>query len=131
MPSRSSRLRKGATVVASLALLSAPLVAATAPASAAEPRVSNPFAGATQYVNPFWSANVEAAAGRAGGDLGSQMLAISEEPTAVWMDRISAIEGNVDGPGLRFHLDEALEQKQAGVPLVFNLVIYDLSLIHI
>lgn len=126
MPSRSSRLRKGATVVASLALLSAPLVAATAPASAAEPRVSNPFAGATQYVNPFWSANVEAAAGRAGGDLGSQMLAISEEPTAVWMDRISAIEGNVDGPGLRFHLDEALEQKQAGVPLVFNLVIYDL-----
>lgn len=126
MPSRSSRLRKGATVVASLALLAAPLVAATAPASAAEPRVSNPFAGATQYVNPYWSENVEAAAARAGGDLGSQMLAVAEEPTAVWMDRISAIAGNADGPGLRFHLDEALEQKQAGVPLVVNLVVYDL-----
>ncbi|MBD5787227.1 glycoside hydrolase family 6 protein [Cellulosimicrobium terreum] len=126
MPSRSSRLRKGATVVASLALLSAPLVAVTAPATAAEARVTNPFAGATQYVNPYWSENVEAAAGRAGGELGSQMLAISEEPTAVWMDRISAIEGNADGPGLRSHLDEALAQKQAGVPMVFNLVIYDL-----
>ncbi len=126
MPSRSSRLRKGATVVASLALLAAPLVAATAPASAAEPRVSNPFDGATQYVNPFWSANVEAAAARAGGDLGSRMLAIADEPTAVWMDRISAIEGNADGPGLRAQLDAALEQKQPGVPLVFNLVIYDL-----
>jgi cellulose 1,4-beta-cellobiosidase len=126
VPSRSSRLRKGATVVASLALLSAPLVAATAPASAAEPRVSNPFAGATQYVNDYWSDNVEAAAARAGGDLGSRMLTIADEPTSVWMDRISAIEGNADGPGLRTHLDAALEQKQPGVPMVFNLVIYDL-----
>ncbi|WP_454044311.1 glycoside hydrolase family 6 protein [Cellulosimicrobium sp. Marseille-Q8652] len=126
MPSRTSRLRKGATVVASLALLGAPLVATTVPANAAEPRVTNPFAGATQYVNPHWSENVEAAATRAGGELGSRMLAISEEPTAVWMDRISAIEGNVDGPGLRSHLDEALAQKQPGVPMVFNLVIYDL-----
>ncbi|MGN6241212.1 MAG: glycoside hydrolase family 6 protein [Cellulosimicrobium cellulans] len=126
MPSRSSRPRRGAAVVASLALLAAPLVAAAAPASAAEPRVSNPFAGATQYVNEFWSANVDAAADRAGGDLGSRMRAIADEPTAVWMDRISAIEGNADGPGLRHHLDAAIAQKQPGVPMVFNLVIYDL-----
>lgn len=126
MPSRSSRPRRGAAVAASLALLAAPLVATAAPASAAEPRVSNPFTGATQYVNDFWSANVEAAADRAGGDLGSRMRAIAEEPTAVWMDRISAIEGNADGPGLRHHLDAAVEQKQPGVPMVFNLVIYDL-----
>ncbi|MCK9795743.1 glycoside hydrolase family 6 protein [Isoptericola sp. 4D.3] len=119
------RARAAATTTAALALVAAPLAAATT-AGAAEPRVDNPFAGATQYVNEYWSANVEAAAGRAGGDLGDAMLSIADEPTSVWMDRISAIEGNADGPGLRTHLDAALAQKQGDTPLVFNLVIYDL-----
>lgn len=120
------RLRKGATAMAAAALVAAPLALAQVPAAAAEARVANPYAGATQYVNPYWSDSVEAAATRADGDLAAKMQAISGEPTAVWMDRISAIEGNADGPGLRFHLDEALAQKDAGVPIVFNLVIYDL-----
>jgi len=105
--------------------VAAPLTAATS-AGAAEPRVDNPFASADQYVNAFWSDNVTAAADRAGGTLGDSMRAIANEPTSVWMDRISAIEGNADGPGLRTHLDAALAQKQGDTPLVFNVVIYDL-----
>ncbi|MFJ9554445.1 glycoside hydrolase family 6 protein [Nocardiopsis sp. NPDC101807] len=83
-------------------------------------RVDNPYEGADVYVNPIWSAN---AAAEPGGD------AISDQPTGVWLDQISAIEGN-DSPttgsmGLREHLDEAVVQA-AGEPLVFQVVIYNL-----
>ncbi|MFC9091042.1 glycoside hydrolase family 6 protein, partial [Nocardiopsis dassonvillei] len=83
-------------------------------------RVDNPYVGADVYVNPIWSAN---AAAEPGGD------AVADEPTGVWLDRISAIEGN-DSPttgsmGLRDHLDEALAQAN-GEPLVFQVVIYNL-----
>ena len=53
------------------------------------------------------------------------MHTVAKQPTAVWMDRISAITGNADGNGLKYHLDNALAQKGSG-PIVFNLVIYDL-----
>ncbi|QNE20656.1 glycoside hydrolase [Kribbella qitaiheensis] len=99
----------------------------TTTASAAEPHADNPYAGATQYVNPTWAAAVEGAATRAGDPAqAAKMRAVKTQPTAVWMDRISAIVGNADGNGLRFHLDNALTQKQSGTPLVVNLVIYDL-----
>nr|7CBD_A Chain A, Exoglucanase A [Cellulomonas fimi ATCC 484] len=91
--------------------------------------VDNPYAGAVQYVNPTWAASVNAAAGRQSADpaLAAKMRTVAGQPTAVWMDRISAITGNADGNGLKFHLDNAVaQQKAAGVPLVFNLVIYDL-----
>ncbi|XKK38494.1 glycoside hydrolase family 6 protein [Nocardiopsis sp. ARC36] len=83
-------------------------------------RVDNPYEGADVYVNPIWSAN---AAAEPGGD------AISDQPTGVWLDQISAIEGN-DSPttgsmGLREHLDEAVAQA-AGEPMVFQVVIYNL-----
>ncbi|MEE2052913.1 glycoside hydrolase family 6 protein [Nocardiopsis tropica] len=83
-------------------------------------RVDNPYEGADVYVNPIWSAN---AASEPGGD------AIADQPTGVWLDQISAIEGN-DSPttgsmGLREHLDEAVVQA-AGEPMVFQVVIYNL-----
>lgn len=129
MRSRSWRPRRAATVrplavATTLALAAAPLMAATS-ASAAE-RVDNPFVGADQYVNSYWSDNVVDAAAEAGGELGAKMLSIADTPTSVWMDRTSAIEGNVDGPGLRYHLDAALAQQQGDTPMVFNLVIYNL-----
>ncbi len=130
MRSRSLRPRNVAVtrpvaVAATLALAAVPLVGATTTASAAE-RVDNPFVGADQYVNSYWSENVVDAAAEAGGDLGQDMLAVADTPTSVWMDRTTAIAGNEDGPGLRHHLDAALEQQQGDTPLVFNLVIYNL-----
>ncbi|MFC8192447.1 glycoside hydrolase family 6 protein [Cellulomonas sp. NPDC057328] len=121
------RLRAAATVATATALVAVPLTLASTAATAAEPHVDNPYAGAKQYVNPTWAATVESAATRAGdATLAAQMRTVAKQPTAVWMDRISAIAGNADGNGLKFHLDEALKQKTGTTPLVFNLVIYNL-----
>ncbi|MEU6809853.1 glycoside hydrolase family 6 protein [Streptomyces sp. NPDC046831] len=79
-------------------------------------RVDNPYTGAKVYVNPEWSAKAAAEPG------GSR---IADQPTAVWLDRIAAINGVNGGMGLRAHLDEALKQKGSG-DLVVQLVIYDL-----
>ena len=79
-------------------------------------RVANPYVGAKAYVNPEWSAKAAAEPG------GSR---ISNQPTAVWLDRIAAINGVNGGMGLRAHLDEALKQKGSG-ELVIQVVIYDL-----
>jgi len=79
-------------------------------------RADNPYVGAKVYVNPEWSAKAAAEPG------GSR---IANQPTAVWLDRIAAINGVGGGMGLRAHLDEALKQKGSG-DLVVQLVIYDL-----
>ncbi|OLZ62411.1 cellulose 1,4-beta-cellobiosidase [Streptomyces sp. IMTB 2501] len=79
-------------------------------------RVDNPYAGAKGYVDPEWSAKAAAEPG------GSR---IANQSTAVWLDRIAAIDGVDGGMGLRAHLDEALKQKGSG-NLVIQLVIYDL-----
>ena len=79
-------------------------------------RADNPYVGAKVYVNPEWSAKAAAEPG------GSR---ISDQPTAVWLDRMAAINGVSGGMGLRAHLDEALKQKGSG-DLVVQLVIYDL-----
>ncbi len=76
-------------------------------------RVDNPFRDAVWYVDPVWSAK---AAAEPGGS------AISGYNTAVWMDRIGAIEGSDSTMGLRDHLNEALNQ---GANL-FLFVVYDL-----
>jgi cellulose 1,4-beta-cellobiosidase len=101
---------RSATVVAIVAGL---LIGGSHPARASWPaRVSNPYAGAQVYVNPEWSAN---AAAEPGG------TAVAGQPTAVWLDRIAAIEG-AEAMGLRDHLDEALAQG-AGV---IQLTLYNL-----
>src|SRR4051812_14075397 len=62
--------------------------------------VDNPFAGGKGYVDPEWSAQAK-------GDGGT---AVANQPTAVWLDRIAAINGANGGMGLRAHLDAALAQ---------------------
>jgi cellulose 1,4-beta-cellobiosidase len=94
-------------------------------ASADGSHVDNPYAGATMYVNGSWTEKVLETAHETGGDLGDDMRAIADTPTAVWMDRISAIEGNADGPGLRHHLDAAVVQA-GDQPVAITVVIYDL-----
>ena len=85
-------------------------------------RVDNPYAGAGVYNNPIWRANAVTGGGSS----------IANQPTAVWMDRISAIAGNNSGStgawGLVQHLNEAVTQNNANgaTPLVFQLVIYNL-----
>ncbi|MGP3958263.1 glycoside hydrolase family 6 protein [Nonomuraea sp. 3N208] len=79
----------------------------------------NPYAGATGYVNPNWSAK---AAAEPGGS------AVANTSTAVWIDRIAAIAGSSSAMGLRAHLDEAVRQDAANgsAPLTIQIVVYDL-----
>lgn len=88
--------------------------------------VDNPFVGAKGYVNPDWSAEVTAAASTKGGTLGAQMAKVASTSTAVWLDRIAAIQGTTDSRGLQGHLDAALAQQSGGTPVVAEFVIYDL-----
>jgi cellulose 1,4-beta-cellobiosidase len=89
-----------------------------------EPRQANPYDGlAGWYVNPLWSERATASGGGA----------VADQPTAVWLDTIGAIEGDPDSVsggawGLETHLDEALEQQAAagGGPFVFQFVTYNL-----
>ncbi|MET8370721.1 glycoside hydrolase family 6 protein [Micromonospora profundi] len=81
-------------------------------------KVDNPYAGVPGYVNPEWKAKADAEAG------GSR---VSNNPTAVWLDRIAAINGTPDSSsngafGVRDHLDEALRQGAGYIQFViYNL----------
>jgi cellulose 1,4-beta-cellobiosidase len=91
-------------------------------------KVDNPFSGATGYVNSAWQAQVNTAADAAGGTLGAQMRVVGRQSTAVWMDRIGAIDPPGSALGLADHLDAAVQQDAANgsAPLAIQVVIYDL-----
>ncbi|MFI0795732.1 glycoside hydrolase family 6 protein [Micromonospora rubida] len=81
-------------------------------------KVDNPYLNAKGYVNPEWKAKAESVAG------GNR---VSNNPTAVWVDRIAAINGTPDSSsngamGVRAHLDEALKQGAKYIQfVVYNL----------
>ncbi|WP_422734765.1 glycoside hydrolase family 6 protein [Micromonospora sp. WMMD558] len=82
------------------------------------PRVDNPYLNARGYVNPEWKAKAESVSG------GNR---VSNNPTAVWLDRIAAINGTPDSSsngamGVRDHLDAALAQGASYIQFViYNL----------
>jgi cellulose 1,4-beta-cellobiosidase len=108
------RLRTAAAAVALTATAIMPIAFANQAQAAA--KVDNPYVGAGVYVNPEWSA---LAAAEPGGS------AVSNQPTAVWLDRIAAINGSSTSMGLRAHLNAAVAQS-AGKPYVVQIVVYDL-----
>jgi cellulose 1,4-beta-cellobiosidase len=81
-------------------------------------KADNPYAGAKGYVNPEWKAHAE---GEPGGNR------VSNNPTAVWMDRIAAVAGSTGSSsngsmGMRAHLDAALAQGAGYIQFViYNL----------
>ncbi len=95
-----------------------PLLAALAlPGLAAAQHLDNPFVGAKMYVNPDFTANADAeAAKETDATLAARMRLVGRQPSAVWMDRISAVAS------LEPHLDQALAQ---GANLFLG-VVYDL-----
>jgi cellulose 1,4-beta-cellobiosidase len=80
--------------------------------------LDNPYAGANLYRNPEWVAKVNTVSG------GSR---ISNQPTAVWIDRIAAIEGTTGSSsngamGVEDHLDRALADGRNAIQFViYNL----------
>ena len=91
-------------------------------------KADNPYAGATGYVNPDWQAQVNSEATAAGGTLGAQMRVVGRQSTAVWMDRIAALDPPGSAMGLADHLDAAVQQDAANgsAPLTIEVVVYDL-----
>jgi cellulose 1,4-beta-cellobiosidase len=112
-------------MLASAATLVAAFSAVPA-AHAAGPHVANPFVGATQYLSPDYTAEVNAQAAADGGALGAAEATVANFPTAVWMDKIGAIAGDSVHHGLQFHLDHAVAQQQGSTPETIEIVIYDL-----
>jgi cellulose 1,4-beta-cellobiosidase len=123
------------TTTGSTTTTSTPTTSTTPPSSTtttttppAGAKADNPFAGATGYVNPAWQAQVNSDAAAAGGTLGAQMLVVGRQPTAVWMDRIAALDPPGTAMGLADHLDAAVQQDAANgaAPLTLEVVVYDL-----
>lgn len=92
--------------------------------------VGNPYLGADKYINPDYAVWAERSAAQAqDAQLAAKMRGIAMLPTAVWLDRIAAIYGGKANGGrasLENHLLGALAQQRKGVPMVIDLVIYNL-----
>ncbi|SDL01502.1 glycoside hydrolase family 6 protein [Streptomyces indicus] len=124
------RLAFLAAALSTLLLGAAGQLTTAPPASAAEPHVDNPFAGASFYLNPDYAGLVDTSiAQTSDATLKAKMEKVKSYPTAVWLDRIAAIHGGAVNAGrksLADHLDLALAQKKPGQPLVATFVVYDL-----
>ncbi|MFE9426602.1 glycoside hydrolase family 6 protein [Kitasatospora sp. NPDC006697] len=120
------RLRTAAAAAALGAAALVPVVSAQS-AQAATTHLTNPFVGATGYLNPDFTSEVNAQAAADGGTLGATEAKVAGNSTAVWMDHIGAIAGDGGRLGLSAHLDAALAQStSSGTPVVFQVVVYDL-----
>lgn len=88
--------------------------------------VANPYVGATQYLSPDYTAEVNAQAARDTGTLAAAEAKMANFQTAVWMDHIGAIAGDSVHHGLTYHLDQALAQQRGTTPIILEVVVYDL-----
>lgn len=69
---------------------------------AAEAHVDNPFIGATAYLNQDYSDLVDTSiALTTDASLAAKMETVKSYPTAVWIDRIAAIYGEITMPDAR------------------------------
>jgi cellulose 1,4-beta-cellobiosidase len=103
------------------------LSAVAAPSASAQTHADNPFSGATWYVNPDYANEVASSiAQETDPTIAAQMRTVATYPTAVWLDRIAAVQGGNGRMGLAQHLDAALSQQRGGTPVTVILVIYDL-----
>jgi cellulose 1,4-beta-cellobiosidase len=108
---------------------------AAAGPTATQTHVTNPFTGASWYVNPDYTAEVATSVASASGTLAEQMTTVGNQPTFIWLDHIGAIYGGSDNMtaaggtarmSLQAQLANALSQDSSGAPMLFPIVIYDL-----
>jgi cellulose 1,4-beta-cellobiosidase len=105
----------------------------SAPASGSATHVTNPFTGASWYVNPDYTAEANNSAASATGTLAAQMRFVGTQSSFIWLDHIGAVYGgsdNASGIGgtqrlsLQAHLNNALANAGGG-PVLVPIVIYD------
>ncbi|PWW07154.1 cellulose 1,4-beta-cellobiosidase [Paenibacillus cellulosilyticus] len=98
--------------------------------NAAEAHVDNPYVGATQYINPDYAALIDTSIAQVTDPvLKAKMETVKTYPTAIWLDRIAAIQGG-DANGGRLSLEQTMDNvlaaKQGSTPIAVEFVIYDL-----
>jgi cellulose 1,4-beta-cellobiosidase len=87
-------------------------------------RVADPYNGSQPYLNPDYTAEVQAQASKDGS---STEAAVANYQTAIWMDHIGAIAGDNGRLGLAAQLNKAEAQAtSAGKPVLVEVVVYDL-----
>ncbi|MBO9598336.1 MAG: glycoside hydrolase family 6 protein [Cohnella sp.] len=98
--------------------------------ASAEAHVDNPFVGATAYINPDYAALIDTSIAQVSdSNLIAKMQTVKSYPTAIWMDRIAAIQGGAANGGrksLQQTMDAVLAAKQGSTPIYVIFVIYDM-----
>ncbi len=90
------------------------------PATEAPFPSQNPFAGAQMFADPNYASKVDDSI-QASPELANEMSVVKQQPTALWLDRIAAVDE------IPNWLSEAQAQSDAaGVPVVPVFVVYDL-----
>lgn len=96
----------------------------------AQEHVANPFVGASAYINPDYTKEVDSSIARVTDPaLKAKMKTVESYPTAIWLDSIASITGgagNQNRLGLRSHLDAALAQKKGDEQITASFIIYDI-----
>jgi len=91
--------------------------------------LDNPYIGADRYINSDYAREIEYSIAHSNdGALQAKMRRIQSMPTAIWLDRIAAIDGgekNNQRLSLQQHLVQALAQ-QTDKPMLVELVLYNL-----
>lgn len=123
-----------------LAVLAALLAACAAdrPPAPTTAASGNPFDGALLYVDPDYVAAVDRSAARvtASASDSARVAQARRFPTAVWLDRLAAVDGDKargGAMGLADHLEAALQQQRQASgasgspkPMVVPVVVYNL-----
>ena len=126
--SSSTNLRPCVTSKLAVSLLTGALLVPVA--ASAQSHVDNPFVGASGYLNPDYSKEVNSSIVKVKDvQLKAKMQVVKSYPTSVWLDSINAIYGGSRNAGrlsLQGHLDAALAQKKANTPITVGFVIYDM-----
>jgi cellulose 1,4-beta-cellobiosidase len=87
-------------------------------------RVADPYNGSQPYLNPDYTAEVQAQASKDGSSTEAE---VANYQTAIWMDHIGAIAGDSGRLGLAAQLNKAETQAtSAGKPVLVEVVVYDL-----
>jgi cellulose 1,4-beta-cellobiosidase len=87
-------------------------------------RVADPYNGSQPYLNPDYTAEVQAQASKDGSSTEAE---VANYQTAIWMDHIGAIAGDSTHLGLQAQLNNAETQsKSSSLPVMIEVVVYDL-----
>ncbi|WP_227793620.1 glycoside hydrolase family 6 protein [Paenibacillus guangzhouensis] len=95
-----------------------------------ETHVDNPFLGATAYINTDYAALIDTSIAQVSDStLIAKMQTVKSYPTAIWLDRIAAIQGGAANGGRKSlveTMDAVLAQKKGSTPITATFVIYDM-----